>query len=64
MHDQPIDSDIKQYKEIKKLRTDQGADYIKWSLLNYDYIISHYRLIAVGSSEQRELDADESSLEN
>ena len=44
---QPIDSDIKLYKEIRKLTKEQGEGYIAGRLLNYEYIKSHYILIAV-----------------
>ena len=27
---QPVDSDVKQYKEIRKSTTGQGEDYIFW----------------------------------
>ena len=43
---QVIDSDIKQYEEIRKLTTGQAEDYPGGCLLNYDYIKNHYRLIA------------------
>ena len=36
-YDQTIDSDIKQYKEIRKLATRQGEDYTTGSLLDYEY---------------------------
>ena len=36
------DSEIKQYKEIRKLTTGQGEDYTTGSLLDYEYIKNHY----------------------
>ena len=57
-YDQAIDSDRKQYEEIKKLTTGQGEDCTTGCLLDYDYIKNHYRLIAVDLSRQNELDAD------
>ena len=57
-----IDSDIKQYKEIKKLTTRQGEDFTTGCLLDYEYIKHHYRLIAVDLSTQKELDADPKSF--
>ena len=57
-YDQPIDSDIKQYEEIRKLTTGQGEDYTTGCLLDYEYTKNHYRLIAVDLSRQKELDAD------
>ena len=37
-YDQAIDSHIKPYGEIRKLRTGQGEDYTTGCLLYYDYI--------------------------
>ena len=36
------DSEIKQYKEIRKLTTGQGEDYTTGGLLDYEYIKNHY----------------------
>ena len=57
LYDQPIDSDIKRYKTIRKLTTGQVEDYTTGCLLDYDYIKNHYRLTAVDLSRQKELDA-------
>ena len=46
-YDQPIDSGIKRYEEIRKLTRAQGGHYTTGCLLDYDYIKNHYRLIAV-----------------
>ena len=35
-YDQPINSDIKRYKEVKNLTTGQGVNYTKEWLLDYD----------------------------
>ena len=51
-YDKPIDSDIKRYEEIN------NRGKVKIILLDYGYIKSHYRLIAVDLSRQIELDAD------
>ena len=48
--DQPIDSDIKRYEEIRKLSTGQSEDYTTGCLLDYDHIKNNYRLIAVDLS--------------
>ena len=61
--DQPIDSDIKRYKEIRKLTTGQGEDYTTGCLLDYDYIKNYYRLIAVDLSGQEQLDADPKTIQ-
>ena len=61
--DQAIDSNIKQYEEIRKLTTGKGEDCIVECLLDYDYIKNHYRLIAVGLSGERELDPDPKGIQ-
>ena len=57
-YDLTIQSDTKRYEEIRKLTTGPGEDYTTGCLLDYDYIESHYILIAVDLSRQRELDTD------
>ena len=50
-YDQAIDSDIKQYEEIRKLTTWQGEEYTTRCLLDYYYYKkNYYRLIAVDLS--------------
>ena len=51
--DQPIDSDTKQYEEIKNLSTGQGEDYTTVCILDYVYVKNHYRKIAVDLSRQK-----------
>ena len=58
LYNQAIDSNIKQYEEIKKFATGQGEDYTTVRLLNFDYIKNHYRLLALGLSTQRQLNVD------
>ena len=62
-YDQPIHSDIKRYKEIRKLTIGQGEDYTAEFLLDYDYIKNHYRLIAVDLNKQKELDTDPKAIQ-
>ena len=57
-YDRPINSDIKQYEEIIKLRTGQGESYIKGCLLNYKYIKMHYRIIAAKLSRIKQLNVN------
>ena len=52
-----IDSDLKQYEEIKKLKTGQSEYYTTGRLLDYEYFKNHYRLIAVDINRQQELEA-------
>ena len=44
------DSEIKLYEDIRKSRTGESKDYTTRCLLDYDYIKSHYRLLAVDLS--------------
>ena len=53
VYDQPINSDIKRFEEIRKITTEQGKDYNTWCLLGNDYIKNHYRLIAVDLIRQK-----------
>ena len=55
-YDQPINSDMKRYEEIRKLTTELGEDYTTGCLLDYNYIKNNYRLIAIDLSRQKELD--------
>ena len=63
VHDQPIDSDIKRYEEIGKLRTGQGEDYTNGYFFDYHFIKNHYRLIVVDLSSQKELNADPKAIQ-
>ena len=64
VYDQAIDSDIKRYKEIRKLATGQGDDYTTGCLLDYDYIKNHHKLIAVDLNRQKEATDSKSNLAN
>ena len=61
-YDQRVDSDRKQYEEIRKLGTGQGEDYTTGCLLDYDYIKNYCRFIAVDLSRQKELDTDSKAI--
>ena len=61
--DQAIGSDIKRYKDIRKLTTGQGENYTTGCLLDYDYIENLYRLIAVDLRRQKELDVDPKAIQ-
>ena len=60
-YDQPINSNIKRYEEIKKLTTGQGEGYTAGFSLDYHYIKSHFKLIAVDLSRQKKLDVNPKS---
>ena len=40
----------------------QGEDYTTGCLLDYEYIKSHYRFIAVDLSREKELDSDQTAI--
>ena len=63
LYDQPIDSDIKRYEEIRELTTGQGKDYTIGRLLDYNYIKNYYKLIAIYLGRQKELDADPKTIQ-
>ena len=60
---QAVDSDIKRYKQIRKLTTTQGKGYTTGYLLVFEYIWNHHRLITVDLSRQKELDADPKEIQ-
>ena len=61
--DQPVDSDIKPYEEIRKLTTRQGEDYTTGCSLDYDYIKNHYILIIFDLRRQKELDVHPKAIQ-
>ena len=56
--DQPIKCYIKSYENIQKIVTGQGDDHTTGCLLDYNYFIKHYKLIAIDLSKQQALNAD------
>ena len=56
--DQPINSDLKTYENIRKIATDRGDDYTTGSSLDYSYFKENYKMIAIDLSKQQILDAD------
>ena len=62
-YDWAIDSNVKQYEEIRKVTTGQGEDYVTGCLLDCDYIKNHYRLTEVDLSRQKELDVDPKAIQ-
>ena len=62
-YDNPIESDIEKYRELKKVMIGKGEDYTKGSLLDYNYFKKHYKLVAVDLSKQKELDADPRAIQ-
>ena len=62
-YDNPTESDIEKYRELKKVMVGKGEDYTTGSLLDYNYFKKHYKLVAVDLSKQKELDADPRAIQ-
>ena len=62
-YNNPIESDIEKYRELKKVMIGKGEDYTTGSLLDYNYFDKHYKLVAVDLSKQKKLDADSGAME-
>ena len=62
-YDNPIESDTKKYRELKKVMIGKGEDYTTGSLLAYNYFKKHYKLVAADLSKQKELDADPKAIQ-
>ena len=56
-YDQPISNNIRKYHELRKITTGKGDDFTTGCLLNYDYYLKHYLVIACDLSKQKILDA-------
>ena len=61
--DQPINSNIKTYENIRKIATGKGDDYTTGCLLDYSYFKEHYKMIAIDLSKQQALDADPRAIQ-
>ena len=61
--DQPIQNDMKTYKNTWKIVNDQGDDYVTGCLLNYNYFKKHYKMIAIYLSKQQALNADPQAIQ-
>ena len=62
-YDNPIESDIEKYRELKKVMIGKGEDYTTGSLLEFNYFKKHYKLVAFDLSKQKELDADPKAIQ-
>ena len=52
-YNNPIESDIEKYRELKKVMIGKGEDYTTGSLLDYNYFKKHYKLVAVDLSKKK-----------
>ena len=62
-YDNPIESAIEKYRELKKVTIGKGEDYSTESSLDFNYFDKHYKLVAVDLSKQKELDADPRAIQ-
>ena len=61
--DQPINSNLKTYDNIRKISTGKGDDYTTGCLLDYIYFKKFYKIIAIDLSKQQALDADPKAIQ-
>ena len=50
--DQPVKNDLITYDNIRKNTTSQGDDYTNGCLLDYNYFMNYYKMIAIDLSKQ------------
>ena len=62
-YDNPIESDIEKYRELKKVIVGKAQDCTAGSLLDYGYFKKNYKLFAVDLFKQKELDADPRTIQ-
>ena len=61
--DQPINSELKTYENIRKVATGKGGDYTTGCLLDYSYFKENYKMIAIDLSKKQALDADPRAIQ-
>ena len=57
-YNQPINSMIETYENIRKVTIGQGDDYTTVCLLDYSYFKKYYKMTAIDLSKPQVLDAD------
>ena len=62
-YDNPIETDIEKYRELKKVMIGKGEDNTTGSLFDFNYFDKHYKLVAVDFSKRKELDADPRAIQ-
>ena len=63
-YDNPIESDIEKYRELKKVMIGKGEDNTTGSLFDFNYFDKHYELVAVDLSKQKDRCRSESNSTN
>ena len=61
--DQPINSDLKTYDNIRRIATGLGKDYRTGCLSNYSCFKENYKMIAIDLNNQQALDADSRAIQ-
>ena len=61
--DQPINTELKTYQNIRRIATSQEDDYTTGCLLDYSYFKENYKMIAIDLSKQQVLDADPRAIQ-
>ena len=61
--EQPINSKLKKYENVRKIATGKGDDYTTGCLLDYSYFKENYKMIAIDLSKQQVLDADPRAIQ-
>ena len=56
--DQPINSELKTYENIRNIATGKGDDYTTGTLLDYTYFKNSWKMISIDLSKQQSFDAD------
>ena len=51
--DQPINTELKTYQNIRRIATSQEDDYTTSCLLDYSYFKENYKMIAIDLSKQQ-----------
>ena len=62
--DQPINSKLKTYENIRKIATGKGDDYATGCLLDYSYFKENYKMIALDLSKKQALDVDARGIQH
>ena len=62
-YDNPIESDIEKYRELKKVMIGKEEGYTTGSLLDFNYFDKCYKLVAADLSKQKEFDADSRAIQ-
>ena len=61
-NDQRVKNNLITYDNIWKIATGQGDDYTTGCLLDYNYVNSYYKMIAIDLGKQQPLVADPKAI--